>query len=160
MFLALLLALLLMLLALLIMLLTLLTLLLTFLTLHYLHTAPAPHHLPSVVCSRVLAPIRPSAPPPLHVPRCRQPAIMYCGELPSAPYKLIWWLTQDLEVPWCMYCLSSTYKLTVHPHTLTVFRNEPGWLTEEVPCACIASSTGKTSRNRDTRTITKSTLSL
>src|SRR5882724_2211494 len=102
----------------------------------------------------------PSTPPPLHVPRCGQPAIMYCGELPSAPYKLIGWLTQDLEVPWCMHCLSSTYKLTVHPHALTVFRNEPGWLTEEVPCACIASSTGKTSRNRDTRTITKSTLSL
>src|SRR5882724_1692041 len=103
-----------MLLALLIM---LLALLLTFLTLHYLHTAPAPHHLPSVVCLRVLAPIRPSAPPPLHVPRCGQPAIMYCGELPSAPYKLIGWLTQDLEVPWCMHCLFSTYKLTVHPHT-------------------------------------------
>src|SRR5882724_11885393 len=119
MFLALLLMLLLMLLALLIM---LLVLLLTFLTLHYLHTAPAPHHLPSIVCSRVLEPIRPSAPPPLHVPRCRQPAIMYCGELPSAPYKLIGLLTQDLEVRY-MHCLSST------------------------------SSTGKTSRNRDTRTI-------
>src|SRR5882724_8422728 len=60
MFLALLLALLLMLLALLIM---LLVLLLTFLTLHYLHAAPAPHHLPSDVRSRVLTPIHPSTPP-------------------------------------------------------------------------------------------------
>jgi len=39
---------------------------------------------------------------------------MYCGELPSAPYKLM-----------------------VHPHTPKVFRNEPVWLTEEVPCACV-----------------------
>src|SRR5882724_12326476 len=95
----------------------------------------------------------PHAPP--HAPRTPHHA-------PHAPphLSLIGWLTQDLEVPWCMHCLSSTYKLTVHPHALTVFRNEPGWLTEEVPCACIALSTGKTSRNRDTRTITKSTLSL
>src|SRR5882724_11789790 len=126
MFLALLLMLLLMLLVLLLMLLVLLmllalllmllALLIIFLTLHYIHTAPAPHHLPSVVCSRVLTPIHPSAPQPLHFHRCGQPAIMYCGTLPSTPYKLIGWLTQDLEVPWCMHCLSSTYKLTVHPH--------------------------------------------
>src|SRR5882724_8945990 len=69
-----LLALLLMLLALLLMLLALLlmllVLLLTFLTLHYLHTAPTPHQLPSVVHLRALAPLCPSAPPhfllPLH----------------------------------------------------------------------------------------------
>src|SRR5882724_1661103 len=54
----------------------LLALLLTFLILHYLHTAPAPHHLPSIVCLRVLTPFCPSVPPPLHVPRTP----MYCGE--------------------------------------------------------------------------------
>src|SRR5882724_10622678 len=69
----LLLALLLMLLTLLIM---LLALLLTFLTLHYLHTAPAPHHLPSVVRSRVLAPIRPSTPP--------------CSSLWTACHHVLW----------------------------------------------------------------------
>src|SRR5882724_13084346 len=78
MFLALLLALLLMLLALLIM---LLTLLLTFLTLHYLHTAPAPHHLPSVVHSRVLAPLHPSTPPCSSCPH----VLWRCHSHPPSP---------------------------------------------------------------------------
>jgi len=52
------------------------------------------------------------------------PAFTAPGSAPPPPC-LVLYLHTAPRLP------SATYQLTVHPHTPTVFRNEPEWLTEE-----------------------------
>jgi len=142
------------------------------------HAPRTPHHAPRAPPHLSHTPLSShcscSTSPPkcctLESARTHPPSTPPCSSLRTACHHVLWraairslqahWVADtNLEVPWCMHCLSSTYKLTVHPHALTVFRNEPGWLTEEVRVHALPRY-WKTSRNRDTRTITKSTLSL
>jgi len=122
---------------------------------HLSHTPLSSHcsapHQPPSVRSRVLAPICPLPPPSMFLAADSLPSctVESCHPLLTAHG----WLDTDLRGA-MVHALPLVYlQLTVHPHALTVFRNEPGWLTERCHVhACLV--TGKTSRNRDTCTIT------